>query len=62
MMNAHKEASGSAYFIDTKKLEINTHTLAVVAENQPGVLARIIGLFAGRGYNIDSLTVSVATS
>jgi acetolactate synthase I/III small subunit len=51
-------APQSAYFIDTKKQEINTHTLGVVAENQPGVLARIIGLFAGRGYNIDSLTVS----
>ncbi|MDP8997871.1 MAG: acetolactate synthase small subunit, partial [Pseudomonadota bacterium] len=42
-MNAHQQATGSAYFIDTKKQEIVTHTLAVIAENQPGVLARIIG-------------------
>ena len=36
----------------------NKHTLSVLVDNEPGILARIVGLFAARGFNIDSLTVS----
>lgn len=38
--------------------EVVTRTLSVIVDNEPGVLARVIGLFSGRGYNIDSLTVT----
>ena len=48
----------SAYSFETKKEKIQEHIIVVWVDNETGVLARVVGLFSGRGYNIDSLAVA----
>jgi acetolactate synthase I/III small subunit len=48
----------SAYSFSNKKEKIESHIIVVWVDNESGVLARVIGLFSGRGYNIDSLAVA----
>ena len=50
--------SKSAYSVPGKSGKIEKHIIVVWVDNEAGVLARVVGLFSGRGYNIDSLTVA----
>ena len=48
----------SVYDSSTSPIQTNRYIITVLVDNEPGVLARVVGMFSGRGYNIDSLNVA----